>query len=250
MRSFLSKIRKGLINQGSAKRYLIYAIGEIALVVIGILLALQINIWNEHRKANKIEKEYLTSLEKEFEENKTELHNFVLLNNQLIATAKEFLNYTGKNSINDISEDEINVMLIDLIKANVEYEPSPGILEDLISSGNLNNLSNATLRTQLSTWKAKLAKVRRQENTVLEYRSNIKKLLIEKGNTRAPVVELLGIGKGNFGIENKILLTDNRLENNLSFFAISSFSLGINYYGDLEKHIEDILETIRYQLKE
>lgn len=52
MLSFFRKIRKSLIDQSSARRYLVYAIGEIALVVIGILIALQINNWNEARKLN------------------------------------------------------------------------------------------------------------------------------------------------------------------------------------------------------
>ncbi len=50
MLTFLRKIRKSLIESGSARKYLLYAIGEIALVVIGILIALQINTWNEYRK--------------------------------------------------------------------------------------------------------------------------------------------------------------------------------------------------------
>lgn len=48
--SFLRKIRRSLIESGSAQKYLLYAIGEITLVVIGILIALQINNWNEGTK--------------------------------------------------------------------------------------------------------------------------------------------------------------------------------------------------------
>ena len=50
MLTFFRKIRKSLIDSSSARKYLLYAIGEIALVVIGILIALQINNWNEERK--------------------------------------------------------------------------------------------------------------------------------------------------------------------------------------------------------
>ena len=45
-------IRKTLINEGKTTNYLKYAIGEIVLVVIGILIALQVNNWNENRKQN------------------------------------------------------------------------------------------------------------------------------------------------------------------------------------------------------
>ncbi len=53
MIKFFRKIRQKLVNEGNLKRYFIYAIGEILLVVIGILIALQLNNWNEERKDNK-----------------------------------------------------------------------------------------------------------------------------------------------------------------------------------------------------
>jgi hypothetical protein len=69
MLTFFRRIRKGLLDGGRtskpaspAGRYLLYAIGEIALVVIGILIALQINNWNESRKLKNLEKEMLSEL--------------------------------------------------------------------------------------------------------------------------------------------------------------------------------------------
>jgi len=50
MLTFFRRIRKGLLEGGATSKYMLYAIGEIALVVIGILIALQINNWNEERK--------------------------------------------------------------------------------------------------------------------------------------------------------------------------------------------------------
>jgi len=56
MIKFFRQIRRKLIDKGNLKRYLIYAIGEILLVMIGILLALQVNNWNESNRlaASKI----------------------------------------------------------------------------------------------------------------------------------------------------------------------------------------------------
>ena len=53
MIKFFRQIRKTLINQNNMGKYFKYAIGEILLVVIGILIALQINIWNEQKKEQK-----------------------------------------------------------------------------------------------------------------------------------------------------------------------------------------------------
>ncbi len=60
MISFFRKIRQKLLQQNRVTRYLVYAIGEIFLVVIGILIALQVNNWNENRK-QEIEKKKLTA---------------------------------------------------------------------------------------------------------------------------------------------------------------------------------------------
>jgi hypothetical protein len=56
------KIRQKLLAENKFSKYLLYAIGEIALVVIGILIALQINNWNEERKQNKLEESTLIEL--------------------------------------------------------------------------------------------------------------------------------------------------------------------------------------------
>ena len=55
-------MRKSLIPEGKLTRYFFYAVGEIVLVVIGILIALQINIWNEDRKLRLKEEANLKSL--------------------------------------------------------------------------------------------------------------------------------------------------------------------------------------------
>ena len=62
MLTFFRKIRKALLDSGSTGKYLLYAIGEIALVVIGILIALQINNWNENRKTQDQIKKQLNTL--------------------------------------------------------------------------------------------------------------------------------------------------------------------------------------------
>lgn len=53
MIKFFRRIRQSLLAQGKTSQYLKYAVGEIFLVVIGILIALQVNDWNEHRKLGK-----------------------------------------------------------------------------------------------------------------------------------------------------------------------------------------------------
>ena len=67
MIKFFRKIRYNLMEKNKTGKYLKYAIGEIVLVMVGILLALQVNNWNENRKDNLKEVANLQSLKSELE---------------------------------------------------------------------------------------------------------------------------------------------------------------------------------------
>jgi len=77
MLKFFRRIRKKLINTGNLKKYLIYAIGEIILVVIGILIALQVNTWNDNRKSNIQEQELANKLYGELLDYQNYCNNFL-----------------------------------------------------------------------------------------------------------------------------------------------------------------------------
>ncbi|MGB5383087.1 MAG: DUF6090 family protein [Lutimonas sp.] len=65
MIKFLRQFRQNMISEGKTGRYLKYAIGEIVLVVIGILIALQINNWNENRKEYNKSRDLLAEFRKD-----------------------------------------------------------------------------------------------------------------------------------------------------------------------------------------
>jgi hypothetical protein len=75
MIKFFRKIRKNLIKERKTSKYFKYALGEIVLVVIGILIALQINNWNEDRKDNSEEQKILINLNTEFRLPKKPMEN-------------------------------------------------------------------------------------------------------------------------------------------------------------------------------
>ncbi len=83
MFKFFRQIRQNLIMQNKTANYIKYAIGEIVLVVIGILIALQINNWNEIRKTNLEEQRALMNIQSDFSKNKVLLVD-------LIATTEKF----------------------------------------------------------------------------------------------------------------------------------------------------------------
>ncbi|TVZ60201.1 hypothetical protein NA63_2751 [Flavobacteriaceae bacterium MAR_2010_105] len=92
MIKFFRKIRYNLMEQNKTSKYFKYAIGEIVLVVIGILIALQINNWNINRTNGILEQQYINRLIKEL---KNDLNTYTNLKNGFSEQQK---------SINDLLE--------------------------------------------------------------------------------------------------------------------------------------------------
>jgi predicted transcriptional regulator len=90
MLHFLRRIRRSLINSGSTRKYALYAVGEVLLVMIGILLALQVNRWNENNIKTKAENEALIDLKKEFDDDQTHLDRLIRIR---LNQEKQFRNY-------------------------------------------------------------------------------------------------------------------------------------------------------------
>jgi hypothetical protein len=82
MTGIFRNIRQKLASENKVMAYLRYAIGEIILVVIGILIALQVNNWNERRKDSKFEHEILALIDQNLEQDSVSL-SFELSNTKL-----------------------------------------------------------------------------------------------------------------------------------------------------------------------
>jgi hypothetical protein len=76
MIKFFRKIRQNLLSDGKTGKYLKYAVGEILLVMVGILLALQVNNWNEQRKNNNALKTALVQIISDLKQDEINLKNF------------------------------------------------------------------------------------------------------------------------------------------------------------------------------
>ena len=74
MIKFFRKIRQKLLSENRFNKYLLYAFGEIILVVIGILIALQINNWNESKQNHKKVDKLLAKIQKDIESDITEIN--------------------------------------------------------------------------------------------------------------------------------------------------------------------------------
>lgn len=90
MIKFFRKIRQNLLSEGKVGKYFKYAAGEIILVVLGILIALSINNWNDQRKTDQLELQLLFELKSSITESKNEL-TYSYEENQLTVQRFEFI---------------------------------------------------------------------------------------------------------------------------------------------------------------
>lgn len=148
---FLRKIRRRLLAENKLFRYLAYAVGEIVLVVIGILLALQINTWNQNRKDRLEERVLLINLKREFERNLEELHADHAINTRSLDATYFFM----EASLNSLTSAQID-SLLGRMQDFATFDASTGYIEQTISSGKLDLIENDTLKTLLSQWSGEL----------------------------------------------------------------------------------------------
>ena len=145
MIKFLRQLRQNLILEGKTMNYLKYAIGEIVLVVVGILIALQINNWNEKQKLDSKTQEYYSQL-------LDDLNSDILFAKQ---TIEKFNNYlddyeTYKNSYDkdDLTPNQIYEQISKLSVMSTSLTFNSSTIETLQSSGDV-GLIPAEIRNKL-----------------------------------------------------------------------------------------------------
>ena len=148
MINFLRKIRYDLMEKNKTGKYLKYAVGEILLIVIGILIALQLNNYNETLNLNNQEQKALNNLKLDFEDNKLELIKSIAYLKGIRKDCFVILNYTGNKYQTTFDLDS----LLQTTARVPQYYPKNGFLMDLINSGNLGIIKNDNLRNKLSSW--------------------------------------------------------------------------------------------------
>jgi len=162
MLKFFRKIRKKLIEQNNVRKYLLYATGEILLVVIGILIALQVNNWNEERKLKLLEVSYYESLLQDLQTDSTEYDFRKMtagLNANKILNIIDFIdNGYELNGLSmrpvewqDVQYTDTLALVMSLAQAGFLQFPQiyDNTITDLKTTGNLKLLKNKTLKDDI-----------------------------------------------------------------------------------------------------
>lgn len=138
--------------ENNTRKYVTYAIGEIVLVVIGILIALSINNWNENRKYIKERQYLLTELLDEFKSNRTELERTYNLNIRFLAKNDSILNMIPMIKLPG-EEQKLTDALIGPGMFNIEtFNPSEGLINSMLNTSNFQHIENKNLRRNLLNW--------------------------------------------------------------------------------------------------
>lgn len=141
---FFRRIRKQLADDNKPWQYLRYAIGEIILVVIGILIAIQINSWNERRKASILKNVYLSRLINNIESDTVTINyvrDQIEINQKLIGELISNIN----SSSNDAKLDSIISNFFRRGWIISEFIPNDNTYTDLSQTGNMNIIKNTHL---------------------------------------------------------------------------------------------------------
>ncbi len=171
MIKFFRKIRQNMIKENRASKYLLYAIGEIILVVIGILIALQINTWNQKRLEREQEVKILSSLKKEYIDNLSQLNDKVFIRKKII--------YSANQLIEIIDNENLETQSIDSIETHIgtttifpTFNAISGVTNDILNSGKLHLIEDNELRISLSNWSGDVDQVTEMETALLNYYFN------------------------------------------------------------------------------
>jgi len=151
MIKFFRKKRQNLIMENKTSKYLKYAIGEIVLVVIGILIALQVNNWNEERKNRGREENILIGLQKEFISAKEELQRDLNARNRYLKSVRQLQNFHLRGGQLNVSEDSIPLFISNLTSYRF-YSVGHPILNDLSATGGLELIQNESISVTLDQY--------------------------------------------------------------------------------------------------
>ena len=232
--------RRYLVDNKFVK-YLKYAIGEIILVVIGILIALQVNNWNSDRIERNEERKLLEQVNNEFQLNdKQLLEKITRRNNELIS----ILNIIQLIDAKQLTQNETKLdSLLGTAISVFTFDPVNGIMSQLIQAGKLSLIQNDSLNNMLSNWEGIITDYKETENNYRDFNYNeLRPFLYEHFNYR------------NI-INNRILLSDisyplidekYRYNNEIGKSSINMQQPDVQVIKKLENHMAATISHLAY----
>lgn len=142
MLSLLRNIRRSLLSRGATRRYMLYAFGEFILIVAGILVAMEINNWNEWRKDREKEKEALVQIRLNLFE---DIQAYDQWTDQFHVPITNYLTFIADENYEMVSLDSFVIM----INTYFSYQQIDAAYTGLRSEGSLSIIKNNDLRNNI-----------------------------------------------------------------------------------------------------
>ncbi len=233
MIKFFRKKRYDLIEKNKTGKYLKYAVGEIVLVVIGILIAISINNWNETRKDRVEEQKVLKTLKSDFESNKTQLRDNINETEEMVSDCDKNL------ELFKLTQAELSLMPKDSVRIRFRgyatFNPSDGALTSLLLSGRLNIITNDSLKNKLTNWPNLVNDTKEDENILVENitKDLVKQLIKYQSYIKNPKFKL-----------NSLAMFDDLILQNTIVNVRRGSRYQIYLYKELEREIDQIINLI------
>lgn len=254
MIKFFRKVRQKLLSENKVSKYLIYSIGEIILVVIGILIALAINNSNQNRTIKEKEQVYLNGLRVEFQTSKFKLDQLKEVNKRNYEGAKKIIGYLS-NKNEPPTEIQFSELLFNTFSSDISFNPNSSLLNEMLNSGSLKDISNAKLRIHLTNWISTLEDISKQEKELAHQREKVLDIFRRNENSIRTIFDLAGVSeeldlpKGENDSSNLELLNSKEFENNVLIFILTAYATETAHYNPLMENLNSILELIQTETK-
>tara|TARA_B100000795_G_C22795513_1_gene439149 strand:- start:1475 stop:2635 length:1161 start_codon:yes stop_codon:yes gene_type:complete len=152
------------LEKNKTGKYFKYAIGEIVFVVIGILLALQINNWKENTKSKSIEREYLIGIQKNLDKDIFELNKLIGKDTMHFQNYSTLLKAFTDKSINKYSNEFLGAIAKSY--STQSFQGNNIVFEDMKFSGKINYIQTDVLRFSILEYYNESQKVESLQNKV------------------------------------------------------------------------------------
>ncbi|NQZ77012.1 MAG: hypothetical protein HRT61_13055 [Ekhidna sp.] len=155
------QIRRKILRKNQITTYLLYAIGEIVLVVVGILIAVSIDDSNQVRKDRQKEESYLKEYKRDLEVNIAELDRVTKRATYTSQVCDSLMGHIIQDTL-ELSDEAISILILESVYYTV-FTAHESTIRDLLSSGNLELIGNDSIRKAIGSWDAELKYLREFE---------------------------------------------------------------------------------------
>lgn len=204
---FLREIRRQLIMENRSRKYLFYMLGEIVIVIVGILIALQVDNWNQRRQERIEAHLFLVRLKNEFLANRAQLVQKIVMREQALGSTRELIRFV--DSPQGLFADRQVDSLLALAMPVYTFDPSQGVLNQLTSTDKLTLLQSEALNDKLSGWNSMIQDFKEDEDMYNSYNHNHFRLFIYENYNGRDIIN----SRIRNRVINPILLADPQLVN-------------------------------------